>query len=480
MAFNQILYSMGEYEKIFDSISSDQKIEFLRKALTRSEALQDQLVAYFAAPTKRRKIKSGSFAERVQSYSKAFQKLLESIDLEDLDYSQWRTPRDTYMEYWEIEMELAKEEIQEVFNRTRKECEKQILAGDLQAFFTTFTGALDGCNKVTFRDPNETLADPEETLFALFGELTAEIEVYLSAVVLSSSKVVESVTSVVQWFLEQNQGNSSAVYHDRLCSKLALTHGESLGELRFLFSGPKGVEQNFPRTYLTVLRNLDRSAWIKESEKFAVADHQIAKELLEYQSEQKNDSFYRNARVLFPIHPRELVDFLAKLIEPGKDHALAIQIWEYKVLHQNLLNDYEILAGLFENVSQKEVFLTKLKDSYHDEFYVDVLAHEKLFERILELARERLVYLPKLEFMLNHILEVYPRDCLKIALRRTENEMKNSKLNRHTYSRIASLLRLVGTHKELKPEVQLFARNLMVIHSRRSALRAELVTVGLI
>jgi len=214
------------------------------------------------------------------------------------------------------------------------------------------------------------------------------MEVYLSAVVLSSSKVVESVTSVVHWFLEQNQGNSPAVYHDRLCSKLALTHGESLAGLRFLFSGPEGVEQNFPRTYLTVLRNLDRFAWIKESERFAVTDHQIAKELLEYQSEQKSDSFYRNARVLFPIHPRELVDFLAKLIEP--------------------------------------------------------------------------------------------RDCLKIALRRTEYEMKNSKLNRHTYSRIASLLRLVGTHKELKPEVRLFARNLMVIHSRRSALRAELAKEGLI
>jgi len=115
---------MAEYEKLFDSISSDQKIEFLRKALTRSEALQDQLIAYFAAPTIRRKKNSGSFAERVQSYSKVFQKLLKSIDLEDLDYSRWRTPRGTYLEYWEIDMELAKEEIQEVFNHTRRECEK--------------------------------------------------------------------------------------------------------------------------------------------------------------------------------------------------------------------------------------------------------------------------------------------------------------------------------------------------------------------
>jgi hypothetical protein len=469
---------MADYLKIFGSLDTTQKSDFLLKALANSETLQNQLIQYYGGSTSTKPASAKSFAARVQQASSRIIKIFKAIDLEEFDYDDHR-PAQRYYEEWEIETELAEKEIQDVMSKISADLIKLIAKGDLEGFMVEFTGCLDAIMKAEIYDPRETLGDPEDLLLQEFKQLTSDCEASIKTVILNPSLASSAISMVIRWFQNTKASKLSTRYHDQICSTLLSMHGDHhLGEEYPFHENPE-KQTLFSKTYLALLRFSDPGAWITESERLAASSHDIGHNLLEYLYKHNQVLFYKKAGPIFDLYPQHLVYFLATHIDPAKDHKMAIRVWEFKVLQDKALKDYRVLSGLFDDPSQKENLVKKLAKSSNYEFYVKVLTHEKMYDRILAMAQEATKFYYDFETLLAPIVKVYPEESFRIAIREVESEMKSDKLSRSTYNRIASLLKVINSNPAMKPEVRIYAKKLIEANPRRSALREELFKAGL-
>jgi hypothetical protein len=469
---------MANFHNLFDTLTAEQKSEFLLKALTNSESLQNQLVLYFGNPAPRPPKPEKSFAARVEQSSARAVKKLENIDLDELDYSSIHSSG-RYYDRWEVESEMAEEEIVKVMSQLAADCIGLIEKGDIEAFIVEFTGCLNAIVRTEIDDPNEILGDPKDHLHQEFRQLTNDCVAALKSIILNPESVSHAISMVLQWFKNDNHSNVSADYHDLLCSNLIRQHGGSSSGLTELSSGLPDLLTSFPKTYIIMLRQADPALWLTESERLARFSPDIGSDLLDYLFEHNIQSFYKIAPAIFDHYPQSLVNTMATRIDPDKDRDFALKVWEYKVTHQKKLNDYKVLAKLFADPARKEVILKRLEKSGDYEFYVKVLTHEKMYDRILALASGKSSYYYDLKVILTPIVNIYPAECFRLAKQKVAAEMQSNKVSRSNYERIASLLKIVDGNPDLKPEVRIFVRELVHDNSRRSALRQELASAGL-
>ncbi|HBB91361.1 MAG: hypothetical protein A2X22_09835 [Bacteroidetes bacterium GWF2_49_14] len=464
---------MEPYLKVYESLTTEQKSDFLLKALAASKLLQKQLVGYFGDPGKGLRGREPSFDFRVQQAANRIRKKLDAIDLEDLDYGSYR-PSGRYMDQWEVDYELAQTEINEVIATISADIALFIRAGEMGSFLAEYTGCMIAIRQAEIDDPNSIMEDPTDELWESFREATKDFESEIRSVVLNPSGMGEVVTILMGWFLSHQNENLSTGLLDQLTNVMVKHSGLTLSPLKMSAEDFCKASDSFPKTYLAILRNSDIATWKSEAERLATSSPDIARELLEYGYENAPEFFYQKAGPFFHVFSQELFEFLADRLDPVRDRALARNVLEYKVIKKNSLSDYKILATLFDTDADKEVLLKKLEGLYNDCFLVEVLEYERRYEDILKLARRPNRFISDYEFLLAPIVDIYPGECFQIITKMVNREMNSEKLSRSNYERIASLLGIIDKVPAIKPEVRVFVRQLIQAHPRRSALRQEL------
>ena len=123
---------MEKYAQIIGSLTAEQKIDFLEKALLNSKELQFQFVNYFTNNQKDKVSTAINFNEKVIEMANNYQETLEALDLNEPDYDRYHNRHDRYYEEWEMAQEAVEEEVDELFQSYKADMIAQISQGNIE------------------------------------------------------------------------------------------------------------------------------------------------------------------------------------------------------------------------------------------------------------------------------------------------------------------------------------------------------------
>jgi len=468
---------MEKYTEILKSLDPGQKIAFLEKILQNSPELQSQFINYFTNKQKGKPYKPINFNEVVVAEAAACKDALEAIDLEETDYDRWDNRHDRYYKEWEIAQEVAEEQINDMFDSFSDEYIELLSKGELNTMMAKLTGLLIACYEADIDDPNDNLSDPQVFFAECFSRIADSIVIVINKTILNADAVVATFKDILQCFEHGEANKFDTKVHDRLIQSLLENNPESCSEIYDEFIANPIVSNLFPLSYLQSTRYGNPASWEEEAVKLSPGHIAIAKDLLEYEATNNSLEFYRNAKKLFPIFSRELVDIISDTIDDTFDIQFAKEILSYKVLQNRMIEDYSRLAKLL-TVTEKESFISILEKSYSHEFYIEVLESEGMFQKILQFASAVDTLLSEYLYILKPIIPIYPSECLAIAEKKVRKNLEQH-MSRDSYKYAAQVLKLVSSCEQNAAAANKLISDLCLLYNRRTAMKDEFRKEGI-
>jgi hypothetical protein len=469
---------MEKYAQIISSLTAEQKIEFLEKALLNSKELQSQFANYFTNNQKDKVHIAVNFNEKVIEMANEYQEQLEALELNEPDYDRYHYRQDRYYDDWEMAQEAAEDEVDELFQSYKVDMIAQISQGNIEVAMAQLTGLLIACYEADVDDEYENLGDPQTYFINCLKELEKELEVEINRTILNDKAVSETIKNNMLCFKNGEANLFSPDIHDAIMTSLlhnSTESGESVYE-DFKLNGTN-IEL-FPNTYLQATRIANAASWVSEAERLSTFNVEVAAELLEYQSIEDKVSFHKNAKILFPLFQDKLIDLIAAGIDDNYEVDFSRKILAYKINLQQKIEDYKRLAHLLSK-DEKLLFIRAFQNSYAHEFYIQMLEVEKMDMEILEYAKIYTGYLSKLSFVMRSVIEKYPGKCFEISKPKILLSLQNN-IGRNYYHEVAELLKFLLTSKSNTIAVYDLIDELTTTYNRRPALKDELKSVGLL
>lgn len=470
---------MNKYTQIISSLTVNQKLDFLEKALNNSEELQSQFVLYFTNDKKDKESTPINFNETVKEEAASYQEALEEIDLDEPDYDRWHNRQDRYYESWEMEQEAAEEVVDELFDGFKLQLLSLTAQGEVSQLMAKITGLLIACYEAVVNDENCNLGDSQEYFNNCLESITKEIEVELNKTILNSRSVIDTLKETIHCFLSEEANQFSTTIHDSLMTCLLKNNTESCPEIYTEFRLNDKASTLFPNAYLEATRVANPLAWVSEAERLSPFNLAVATSLLTQQAQSDKIAFHKNAKTLFPIFDTAVIDLILNSMDDDYDPDFSKKILSAKVnSYQQKIDDYIRLAKLF-TFEEKQQFIEKLKNGSSYRFCIEVLELEQMYEQILEFARQRDCRLSDYVTIMRSIIQLYPTECIQIASPKIKDLMEK-KTGRDYYIEVAVLMQFLATNEENKESIRNLALEIAMLYPRRAALKEELRKVGLL
>ena len=469
---------MEKYAQIIGSLTAEQKIDFLEKALLNSKELQFQFVNYFTNNQKDKVSTAINFNEKVIEMANNYQETLEALDLNEPDYDRYHNRHDRYYEEWEMAQEAVEEEVDELFQSYKADMIAQISQGNIELAMAQLTGLLIACYEAEVDDDYDNLGDSQTYFVDSLKVVEKELEVEINRTILSPKSVSETIKDTMLSFRTGEANLFLPDIHDLIMTALLRNNPESC---EIVYEDCQLNSYNiklFPNAYLQTVRIINSELWVAEAEKLCKFNVKVAAELLEYQSTADKISFHKNAKILFTIFPINLINLIASSIDDDFDIEFSKKLLIYKINSQSKIEDYKRLARLFTN-EEKLQFIKTFKDSFSYDLYIQMLETEELDTEILEYSKIYTGYLSKLSVIMRSVINKYPAQCFDISKSKIEVSLQNN-MGRNYYHEVAELLKFLLTSKSNTIAVYDLIEEICKIYSRRPALKDELKAVGLL
>jgi len=469
---------MEKYAQIIGSLTAEQKIDFLEKVLMNSKELQSQFVKYFSNNQKDKVSAAINFNEKVIEIANDYQETLEALDLNEPDYDRYHNRQDRYYEEWEMAQEAVEEEVDELFQSWKENMISQISQGDIELAMAQLTGLLIACYEAEVDDDYCNLGDSQTYFVDSLKVLEKELEVEINRTIFNTKSVSETIKDTMLCFRTGEANLFSPDIHDLIMTALLRNNTESCETVYEECKLNSSNIELFPNTYLQAVRIINPELWVAEAEILCMLNVGVAAELLEYQSIEDKVSFHKNAKILYPIFPINLIDLIAGAIDDKYDVEFSKKLLIYKTNSQRKIEDYKRLARLFTN-EEKLQFIKTFRDSFSHDLYIQMLETEEMDTEILEYAKIYTGYLSKLSFIMRTVIDKYPAQCFDISKPKIEMSLQNN-MGRNYYHEVAELLKFLLTSKSNTIAVYELIEEICKIYSRRPALKDELKAVGLL
>jgi len=469
---------MEKYAQIIGSLTAEQKIDFLEKVLMNSKELQSQFVNYFTNNQADKVSAAVNFNEIVIEMANNYQESLEALDLNEPDYDRYHNRQDRYYEEWEMAQEAVEEEVDELFQSYKADMIEQISQGNIELAMAQLTGLLIACYEAEVNDDYCNLGDSQTYFVDCLKVVEKELEDEINRTIFSTKSVSETIKDTMLCFRTGEANLFLPDIHDLILTAILRNNPESC---EVVYDDCKLNSYNiklFPNTYLQAVRIVNPELWVAEAEKLCKLNVEVAAELLEYQLVSDKVSFHKNAKILFPIFPTNLINLIASAIDDEYDVEFSKKLLIYKINSQRKIEDYKRLARLFTK-EEKLNFIKTFNDSFSYDLYIQMLETEEMDTEILEYAQIYTGSLSKLSFIMRTVINKYPTQCFDISKPKIEVSLQDN-MGRNYYHEVAELLKFLFTSKSNTIAVYELIEVICKIYSRRTALKDELKAVGLL
>jgi len=472
-------------------LATDQKLRhsFLKQLFNKDRNLQSQFNNFTQAARTKDKMVPSSVdidALRDEVYSE-----LSNIVFDDEVYDGFdgyhEVTEDTYIE------QLKDEVFTSYQNMTLEYIQKGNLLDALSVVLALYEGYydvqepgsdeyydFDEYNNILariFEEILKSLIDPFASAIKNEGTSKAMLDLFVERYQFYQSKYDKKLAELEKDIIQ-------IVYHFKVFEDfiLSLITSQSIAEhLEFRLRKNKLYTVDTVHLFLEIAEvTEDEDLWLQTAKDFAESDPVIARQLMvKYQYQDDFAAFYKTAKMAFDKWSDKMDTFLLKNISPTIERVFYITVLEHYVQRTKDIEKYKELKSYWKEV-QKITFIKQNKR--WSNFYVQILAEEKRYDEILEIANGHtyieppnfvLSDIPSLPLLIQLLVPIYPDQCFEISKNKIDGILVSGR-GRSLYQSIATFLQELQNIKGWKMRGKDLASKIYKKHNRLSALRDEM------
>ncbi|NQV01711.1 MAG: hypothetical protein HQ542_03625 [Bacteroidia bacterium] len=467
-----------DFKQFFDKTDNAVKLQFLKDALQKNDALRNQFTRYCESLHSNPKKKVQE--KPLKTISEACEKLnaeLESLDFEDMDWRNYVPRHSGYIEDYEAYENFAEDQLNEILDAWKNNIGKCVNNGELELAVCQCLGSYDACWMSNIKGSADIFEDMTETLFQHHQEVITETVDAMDGAVKSEEQAILASEAILNHFLEKYQETSDFLrYFEPLL--ISLTETTYTAETVVKKLETSGIDESLAPRLAVKLASFDNDPliWREKAEEFMEADLEVAKQLLDHYWTEDPECFRLVGKKLFGEHRRELCDFFSERLYPMFDEEFYKEVLRFKTLRDRDIDLYESLRE-YLNEEEKQRFIDDI--DWDMGFRINILSIEKKFSEILRMAQKDVLHTWHFTELIIPILNIYPAEVMELIRIKCADTLTNHK-KRSGYQRISEWLRLSLQINGMEEEARHLIHDLYNRRPALPALKDEMRKAGVI
>lgn len=448
---------MDTFQNIYDSLTDNQKDDFLWNLLQKRADIRNQLIEYFKSGEEKEADgeeeaefrKPEDVIEIIEDTCKDVVSVLEEIDFEDVDWEDYVPPHSGYVPEWEAFDSIIIQKVDDAFEYEMPDVVSPIENGDIIQGVAMVLGMYEGCIKAQ-TDGNDVFGDAEEEFINRWEQGFLEDAVGSLDI---TNKNNQQLKVLFQAILERYKENEKDIlrFEELL---IALIENNQIAEyVKNLIKEKNIPSANLPNLIVEINEMLgDNNALLAHAEENCINDFEVAKKVLDiYLKEGKKEDYLRIANKVFPVFPVQLSEYIENEISANDDKELLIKILSELIAKYHDLERYKKLRKILPQ-SELNSYIEGWKNDTI--FHIKILEIEERYEDILNIV-ERLEFDWSFVEAIEPILNIFPLRSYEILEQRVENSVANER-GRSNYEKVCSWLKAMRRIEKYSAQTQQF------------------------
>ncbi len=474
---------MNHLAELFQSLSSDEKNQYLWKLLQEDEIIRtDFLEKHYKQLDKIRmsiskKYDIEALIEKIKTDAQEISEGLSQLDLENIDWDRWNPPGYYVPEYEAAQM-VTEEMADEAFEGIIDDIETAIKFNDFTAIVCEVLSAVYGVSIATIHDPYDNLGDPSDYFLDKIDLVLKEHQEKLGGRVFLSFDL-ENGLELTMRFL-QNEHNEEMILAIMKNVLIAAIRNREFAEIAWkTFQKYEVNLKKYPDLLNQTTRFLaDIKIWVDNMESVFLHEYKTSEVLMAHYYQADRETFENKARPFFNRFRAQSADFLADKVTKASN--LYTDILKTKTAERECLVSFAELKGY---LSPSEI-ITFIESLTCKAFKIRLWNKEKMYDHIEATINESLdidVSHSYFSFResIQYLYDAKPESALLLTEKKIDGLMKHNR-KRNTYNYIANLLQQSMNIPGKSNQLQQLIKKLYNHKPNLPALRDELRQAGLI
>jgi len=457
-----------DFKQLFDKTDNAVKLQFLKEALQKNEALRNQFAMYcHSAKTTDGINNIEKKPEKI--ISEAFKKMkaeLESLDFENIDWSDYVPRHSGYIPEYEAVDDMAEDQLNDLFSIWKNPLQDLILNGQMLRATCELLGAYDACFVVDIPGGDDIFGDMTSELLQRHHLLLLDLIHDAAGAVTSAKQAAGVAEALFSHYHKKHRGMQDYLKHFEPWMINVAGDRESAELIHSAMQKNSIAESLLPGLVVKLYSyHDDPEAWVRKSEQFIYDDLDVARQLLSHYWLHAPGLFLEHGKKLFKMHPYELCDFFRERLFPMFDQEFFTDVLRYETIHKRSVVLYEELREYLDDAG-KQKFIDEVREE--DVFWVRVLAMEQRFDEILAHVKKEFRHTWHFTELISPILNIFPLDAFDMITQNINYAITHEK-GRDTYRRVCEWLQLA---QQIKQEQDNVKNLIQTLYNRKPALPA--------
>ncbi len=427
-------------EQMIREMPDEIKLDFLRKALEKNEALRNQFtMLYNELKQKSPEPLPVNPGKVIADAGIKLKNELESLNFDNMDWREYVPRHSGYIEDYQAWEYFAEDHLDAIFKGWKLEITEDINRGQVVNAVCNLIGMYDACLNTVIPGSDNVFEDLTDTLLLDHQEIMTESIDVLGRTVMSETHAMQAIEAILNHYLENYRGMKNYLkYFESLLISLTETI-KTAGSIMTYFASSDIDYAWIPKLAVRIASfDDDPLIWRETAEEYMETDLDVAKQLLDYYWTDDPDCFRLVGQKLFREHQAELCDYFSELLFPMFDETFYKEVLYYKTLRDHDIDSYAVLR---DYLTEEEKIRFAGEIVFNDAFKVRVLGIEKRYPEILNLVQKEVLHTWYFTEMITPILNIYPAEVFELIRIKCDDILRNHK-KRSGYKHIAEWLEL--------------------------------------
>jgi hypothetical protein len=481
---------MEHFQKLFDSISLQERSDYLFYLLENDEILQEDFLFQYKKESEEIRLLYGGkynykvILDKIKEQAEKFRNQLEQLDLENLDWDRYSANDENAPDDYEIAESLAQDDAEVVFKDYRLLLEKDVCYGSLLDIVRELIVIIHGAFLANIHDPDNHLGDPPNEYFILeVGSILLNNQGGLTYRRFTKQDLKNSVDLLFRFNNAFYRGKS--IFLEAVSEFLCLViRGDANARIAWntienLHVGLKQVPGLME--HITSQLN-DQSLWLEKMESCFLQEYSTSEKLMDYYYRNDKEQFNAKAPLLAEHFEDWCTDFLIDKVEKGTP--LHVSLLKRKIWFSGNLSYFGELRS-YVDVNELKEFIGTIGSS---DIQAKLYSNERMYDELVNLIRKELKgysYYVRFDFesAIENLLDIRPEVAWSLFEQEIQRKMDltyRQQRPRDTYQYVARLLHKALSIPGQSEKVRVRIASLFNTRPHLSALKDEFRKAGII
>jgi len=476
---------MQHFNKLFESLSPQEKSDYLLKILNKKAKLKNAFMEEFKNRLEKIRLK-GYLPENIEELLQEVNNKAEELkdDLDTLDFTEidWERAHshNHYVPEWEVAQEITEEEAMEIFQPYLLELEIAIKAGNLIDIAKQYLIIFHGAMQSEIKDPDNNFSDSPEDFFIYQAKSLIDSKIKELSKKEFLSGDYQNTFDLIFRFNKIYYAEKTELLEGLSSLLIPIIKNKEIANFAWQKKEEYSIDlSSLPKLLNQIVSSIgDNKLWLKNMEECFLSDEETSLKLMDYYFENDKEKFEIDAQLLFASF-KSTGKYLIEKVKLGTK--LYIDLLKY-LSKQN--SSVEYFEKLKKYLDANEI-IEYVNTVERADFKAGLLAHEKRYEELIQFIDKECIkgtsFFGALDFKegIKLLIDYRPDEAWVLINKKIEKMMNQAK-GRENYANIAKTLNIAKLIKGKYTEVEILIKELYNHRPNLPALKDEFKKEGLI